>query len=191
MGRHKDALVLLLFQVENLTEALAYCEKYYSEGSSVYTIFYELLVRPPDSLELQRMYVSTENAQSDHQADTKTALTLLQDHGSKIDLKIVLSATPSNVSLSDLIGYLDKTIGSRVTNRHQMQLLRGLMHAEHLQVQEERIRVESEKIVLEEMDVCPVCHRRFVSSGMIVRFPNGHIVHGGCQDRYICMYKPR
>ena len=137
------------------------------------------------------MYVSRENAQANHRADTKTALTLLQDHGSKIDLKIVLSATPSNVSLSDLIGYLDKTIGSRVTNRHQMQLLRGLMHAEHLQVQEERIRVESEKIVLEEMDVCPVCHRRFVSSGMIVRFPNGHIVHGGCQDRYICMYKPR
>ena len=191
MGRHKDALVLLLFQVQNLTEALAYCEKYYSEGSSVYTIFYELLVRPPDSLELQKMYVSRENAQADHQADTKTALTVLQDHGSKIDLKTVLSATPSAVSLSDLIEYLDKTIGSRVTNRHQMQLLRGLMHAEHLQVQEERIRVESQKIVLEEIDVCPVCSRRFVTGGMIVRFPNGQIVHAMCQDLYIRMSSPR
>ena len=115
------------------------------------------------------MYVSHENAHNAKLAkpDSKTALQILQDHGSKIDLKTVLKSTPSNVALSDLVGYLETCLDSRVTQRHQMQLLRGLMHAEHLQVQEERIKLESEKIVLDEMDVCPVCHRRFVSNGII------------------------
>ena len=185
LGKHKDALVLLLFQVDNLQEALSYCEKYYTIGSTVYTILYELLVCPPDPLDLKKMYVSHENAHKKIEPKTQTALQLLENHGSKIDLKIVLKCTPSNVALSDLIGYLDNALGSRVTHRHQMQLLRGLMHAEHLQVQEERIRSESVKISLEEVDVCPVCHRRFVSNGMIVRFPNGQVVHASCRERAI------
>lgn len=103
----------------------------------------------------------------------------------QVDLHIVLTATPSNVPLSELTPYLEATLGDRVSKRHQMQLLRGLMHAEHLQVQEERVALESQKVVVEESDVCPVCCKRFRAQSAIVRFPNGRIVHYSCQERAI------
>ena len=50
------------------------------------------------------------------------------------------------VPLSLLTPYLEATLGQRVSKKHQMQLLRGLMHAEHLQVEQERIEIESQKV---------------------------------------------
>ena len=73
----------------------------------------------------------------------------------------------------------------QVSKKHQMQLLRGLMHAEHLQVQEERIEMESQKVIVDDRDVCPVCFKRFRGQTAIVRFPNGRVVHYFCQERAI------
>jgi hypothetical protein len=186
LGRHKEALSLYLYQVHELSEALSYCEKHYIKGSQVvYTTLYQLLVAPPEPLALKAMFVSPANAHALIQADIKTALKLLEEHRTKIDLKVVLTSTPSCVPLSQLAPYLETTLGERVSKRHQMQLLRGLMHAEHLQVQEERIALESQKVVIDETDVCPVCHKRFRSQSAIVRFPNGRVVHYSCQAQAI------
>jgi hypothetical protein len=187
LGKHKEALSLYLYQVHDLPEALYYCEKHYTKGSQVYTTLYQLLVAPPEPLALKAMYVSPVNAHASIEPDIKMALKLLEEHYNKIDLKVVLTSTPSSVLLSEITPYLETHLGQRVSKRHQMQLLRGLMHAEHLRVQEERIALESQKVVIEETDVCPVCHKRFRSQSAIVRFPNGHVVHYSCQERAILM----
>ncbi len=187
LGRHKEALALYLFQVHDLKEALAYCNIHHNvnEGSSVYTTLYQLLVAPPDPLALQAMYVSHANAHAERKPDINSALELLDRHGNKIDLSIVLTCTPSSVLLSRLAPYLENAFGERVSQRHQLQLQRGLMHAEHLAAQETRIELESQKVTIDEYDVCSVCHKRFRSQSAIVRFPNGKVVHYSCQDRAI------
>ena len=95
----------------------------------------------------------------------------------------VLLSTPANVHLEQLAPYLESAMEKRVSDRHHTQLRRGLMHSQFLQVQEERIRVESQQVILTEMDSCPVCLKKFRNQGTLVRFPNGRVVHFSCQDR--------
>ena len=65
------------------------------QGSNVYTILYQLLVSPPDALALESMYVSHCNAHSKKSEDISEALKLLEEHGHKVDLDVVLTSTPS------------------------------------------------------------------------------------------------
>ena len=185
LEKHKEALALYLFQVNDITEALKYCSKHSASAKIVFTTLYQLLVSPPDALSLKAMFVSHMKAHAIHEPKIKEALEILENHGTNIELEVVLSCTPSSVPLAAMTPYLESTLGSRVSKRHQMQLLRGLMHAEHLQVQEERIEMESQKVVVKDTDVCRVCGKRFRAQSALVRFPNGQIVHYFCQERAI------
>ena len=111
-----------------MPHALIYCKNHHVHGSNVYTILYQLLVCPPDALALESMYVSHSNAHSKKSEDISEALKLLEEHGHKVDLDVVLTSTPSSVPLSLLTPYLEATLGQRVSKKHQMQLLRhGLL----------------------------------------------------------------
>ena len=168
-----------------MPEALFYCQKHHMNGSNVFTILYQLIVCPPEPLALESMYVSHLNAHAKITPDISVALKILEDHGHKVDLDVVLTSTPSSVPLSLLTPYLESTLDKRVSEKHQMQLLRGLMHAEHLRVQEKRIEMESQQVLVDDRDVCPVCNKRFRGQSAIVRFPNGRVVHYFCQERAI------
>ena len=97
----------------------------------------------------------------------------------------VLETTPSKVRLEYLAPYLESALEKRVAKRHRSQLLRGLMHSEHLQMQEERIKQEATKVVLTDESVCQVCHNRFrsVAEAAFVRLPNGLVTHYSCKDK--------
>ena len=184
IGRHKEALTLYLYQVKDVQAALNYCARYENLGQTqVYTTLYQLLVCPPDPFALKAMYVSHLNAHADITPDIKTGLKILEDHGTKIDLKVVLMSTPPDVPLVDILPYLESSLEKRVSKRHQMQLLKGLMHADFVEAQETRIELESEKIEIDEDNTCPVCFKRFRGQSAIVRFPDGRLVHYSCQER--------
>ena len=87
------------------------------------------------------------------------------------------------MSLIDILPYLESSLEKRVSKRHQMQLLKGLMHADFVEAQETRIELESEKIEIDEDNSCPVCFKRFRGQSAIVRFPDGRLVHYSCQER--------
>ena len=180
-GDHKTALALYLYQVHDIPAAQAYCQRHFKEGSEVYTTLYNLLVAPPDPFALKAMYVSHANAHSKIEPDIKTGLKLLEEHGTKVDLQTVLTSTPAYVPLADILPFLESTLEQRVSHRHQMQLLRGLMHADYVEAEEERIELESQKIEVDEEMICPVCFKRFRGQSAIVRFPDGRLVHYSCQ----------
>ena len=104
-----------------MSEALNYCNKYHVQGSNVYTTLYQLLVCPPDALALESMYVSHVNAHTPISPDISVALNLLEDHGHKVDLDVVLTSTPSSVPLSLLTPYLEATLGQRVCSITSIQ----------------------------------------------------------------------
>ena len=101
----------------------------------------------------------------------------------------VLETTPAKVRLEFLSSYLESALEKRVAKRHQSQLLKGLIHAEHIQVREERINYETIKVVLTDDVICELCHKKFRSAAEVafVRLPSGQVVHYACKEKAIFM----
>ena len=101
----------------------------------------------------------------------------------------VLETTPANVRLECFAPYLESALEKRIAKRHQSQLLRGLIHAEHIQVREERIKYESIKVVLTDEVLCELCRKKFRSAAesAFVRLPSGQVVHYACKEKALFM----
>ena len=184
LKRHFEALALHLFKLNDKNGALKYCKKQSDGSKDVYTLLYRLLMKPPFGSELERCSLS-ESDLVGAQPDVELALEVLNNFGANIDVTTVIEATPSYVPLEKLAPYLECALEKRVASRHHTQLMRGLMHAEHLQIQEERIRTEAEKVVVREADVCQICNRRFRSQVAVVRLRNGEVIHYNCKDKAV------
>ena len=163
--------------------AIDYCKKHSkdSRGRDVYTLLYRLLMKPPAGEELAQCALSESDVRG-VEADIELALDILYEQSSNVDVVTVIEATPSYVPLEKLAPYFESALEKRVADRHQTQLLRSLLHAEHLQIQEERILTEAQKVIVRESDVCQICNRRFRSQVAVVRLRNGQVIHYNCKD---------
>lgn len=74
-----------------------------------------------------------------------------------------MSVLPDNIPLPRLKHFLQTSLQNRLNERRMTQILKGLVYAEHLQVQDERLKNESESILMTELNVCPVCKKRFTN----------------------------
>ena len=115
--------------------------------------------------------------------DIDLALEVLDSHD--VDVMTVVDCTPASVPLEKLSGYFESALEGRLASRHQTQLHRGLLHSEHLQIQEERITVEADKVIVSEDDVCPSCKRNFRTQVLVVRLPGGQVICYNCQDKVV------
>lgn len=59
------------------------------------------------------------------------------------------------------------------------QVLKNLLHAEFLRVQEERILHQQVKCIITEEKVCMVCKKK-IGNSAFARYPNGVVVHYFC-----------
>ena len=125
----------------------------------------------------------------DHINSQQMPFLYCRDHGLKIEVMAVLETTPANVRLECLAPYIESALEQRTAKRHQSQLLRGLIHSEHIQIREERIRFESIKVALTEEMLCELCHKKFrsVAEQPFVRLPSGQNVHYACREKAIFM----
>ena len=141
----------------------------------------KLLLEPPENKVLKELGVNTKAASVRHDIDV--ALDVLEKHGAKVDVNQVLKHLPDTVPLHKISKFLTIKLEEKVSKRNHTKILRNLLHAEHLQVQEQRIHAESKKIDIGEFDICKVCHKRFTSTGAFVRLPSGEVVHFKCQEK--------
>jgi hypothetical protein len=142
LGRHRDALILYLFHIKDPASAKRYCQQHYKEGSDVYTLLVRLLLEPPSDLELQELVgVSVSGT-----LDVETALEVLEEHRAKVDLPTAINLLPDEVPLHRISPFLLSQMEERVSRMKQLQIRRSLMHAEHLLVQEQRMKFESHKV---------------------------------------------
>merc|ERR1711874_637229 len=176
-GRHRQALIIHIHVLNDLEGALAYCSRYQAAGVKVYQDLVELLVQPPEqSLEGLRLPTGV------RPPDLEAAVAVLEQHGQEVELGPVLASLPPEAPLHRLQHFLTAAIQSQVSGRHSTMVLRGLLHSEHLQVQEERIITESVKISLDEYHTCPACGKRFSSLSAFARHPSGAVVHYSCRE---------
>ena len=181
LGRHEEALAIYLYQMRDVGRAMRYCEEHFTPGSNIYTVLLQFMLRPPGGELLRTLALS--DADRSPPCDVDSALKVVAEHGPKMDPAAVIKALPAATPLSCVAKFVRQGLEKKVALRHETAIVKSLMHAEHLQLQQERIAVESVKFRLDETDLCPVCHKKFTKTGVLARLPGGAIVHFACQEK--------
>ena len=181
LGRHEEALAIYLYQMRDVERAMTYCEEHFTPGSNIYTVLLQFMLRPPVGELLRTLALS--DADQRPPCDVDSALKVVAEHGPKMDPAAVIKALPAATPLSSVAKFVRQGLEKKVALRHETAIVKSLMHAEHLQLQQERIAVESVKFRLDETDLCPVCHKKFTKTGVLARLPGGAIVHFACQEK--------
>nr|CAG4638944.1 EOG090X0131 [Daphnia magna]SVE82916.1 EOG090X0131 [Daphnia magna] len=164
VGRHEQALSIYTNILKDLPAAVDYCNVCYrSESSSnkeVYFYLLKLLLRPDDAVKIPGLAYPNEEPQQ-RQPDVERALETLDRYPSRIDPIKTLQILPASIPLLKLKRFLQRSLESFASQRRELQLLRGLLYAEHLQVHEQRIEYQNQKVVITESNICHVCKKRF------------------------------
>ncbi|XP_014242813.1 vam6/Vps39-like protein [Cimex lectularius] len=184
MNKHDIALGIYILVIGDYKRALQYCEKVYSEQrpgyEKVYIEVLKLLLHPPDSIP----GIDPSSIKSSDVSDNLDfALTLLEAHPTEVAPSEAIHHLPDDLPLSKLKKFLMSSMSDIIKKRSNAQQLRGLLNAFRLQIRKEKLEYESQRIVVTDVMVCPVCKKRFGNQSAFVRYPNGQIVHYSCQDK--------
>lgn len=186
IGRHEQALAIYTCVLQDRSKAENYCRNTYNpkleNSRDVYLSLLRLYVSPPDAATMCGLVPSP----PDWQPNVNAALTLLQEHPNEIDSMKALSIMPNEIRIVDIRAYLDRVLQANSAKRRSCQIVRSLLYAEHLQVEEQRILHQGQKIVITELNNCIACKKR-IGNSAFARFPNGDIVHYSCRDKYQAM----
>ena len=190
LGRHLEALALILYKIKDSKEALKYCKKYCRQNDQenltegVYTLLYRLLVQFPQNIDAVKNFDwLSEEDMNGFQPSIETGLFVLDRHGIDVDILTVVDVTPDFVPLARMAPFLQVALQKRVSHQRMLKIKRSLMHAQHLQAHEERIRMESQKVIITESTVCQICNRRFRPNVAFVRLRSGEVIHYSCKEK--------
>lgn len=93
--------------------------------------------------------------------NVEMALEFLEKYASCINPFKALSVLPPSIPVSRIDKFLQISLHERVKERRQMQLLKGLLYAENLQCQEIRLQLLNKHFLINDLNLCPVCKKRF------------------------------
>lgn len=185
LGRHEQALTIYILILGDVAKAIRYCESVCSipknKNQDIYVTLMRILINPEQGGALNGPLANVPKHPNTSVPDLETALTILEKHSNSISPLKALSVLPDTVPLSRLKNFLERSLDSQLSLKRRMQVLKGLLYAEHMQVQELKQYHESKSVVVNEFTVCPVCKKRFGNQSAFVRYPNGDIVHYSCK----------
>lgn len=107
------------------------------------------------------LVVGNPEIQKTAQPDLETALDLLEKYAPKILPMKALDVLPDSVPIGRIRHFLEASLQNQLNEKRKTQVLKGLLHAEQLQVQEQRMHYESQSVLMTEFNICPVCKKRF------------------------------
>ncbi|KAI9289950.1 vacuolar sorting protein 39 domain 2-domain-containing protein [Umbelopsis sp. AD052] len=170
IGQHDQALNIYVYKLKNYRMAEDYCSKiYYEDPEQGHRMFLALL----------RVYLQPSSGGSPL---IEPALELLARHGSQINVSEVLSTLPSDTHLKGLYPFFEKSIRESNRAHYENMIVKNLLKAEQLQVQEKMTFYRSRSIRISEDRMCPQCNKRIGNSVFAV-FPNGAVVHYFCKEK--------
>lgn len=185
LGRHEQALAIYVLILGDVERAIRYCENVCASPSDknqdVYVILMRILMKPEEGSSLNGPLANVPRHPKTSVADLETALNILEKHADQISPLKALSVLPDSVPLSRLKHFLESALDGQLTLKRRMQILKGLLYAEHTQVQDLKQFHESKSVIINDYNVCPVCKKRFGNQSAFVRYPNGDIVHYSCK----------
>lgn len=181
LKRHEKVIAIHIQILGNIQTAIEYCNKVYeSDANATKTIFIqliEILLHPPTT----PPYTNVKLHPRCLEPNLDAVLNILRDHATKIDPYAVLKILPDDISLLRLQPFLETALRQSLERRRNNEVLKGLLYASVLQLQEQRMHLESKSVTVYDYSVCPVCSKKFNQSALI-RHPDGTIVHYKCKE---------
>ena len=167
-----------------------------SEASTIYAMLLSLYLSPPPA--------TPPDVQQE--ARVSDALSLLTRHGPRLPASNTLQVIPTDLLVKELESYLRGRIRTANTAMNDVRVISSLRKVEAVQIQARLLLGVGEdgdpggqnllgfstseavskgrrrKIMVDEDRICRVCHKRLGGS-IISAFPDGSVVHLGCQSR--------
>uniref|UniRef100_A0A669D893 VPS39 subunit of HOPS complex n=1 Tax=Oreochromis niloticus TaxID=8128 RepID=A0A669D893_ORENI len=186
MGKHEQALFIYVHILKDTHMAEEYCHGHYNssvEGNKdVYLSLLRMYLSPPDVHCLGPIKMEL----SEPQANLQAALQVLELHHSKLNTTKAINLLPANTQIREIRVFLESVLEEKAQRKRCNQVLKSLLQAEFLRVQEERIFHQQVKCVITEEKICRVCKKK-IGNSAFARYPNGVVVHYFCcKDRNIC-----
>ncbi|KAI9499126.1 vacuolar sorting protein 39 domain 2-domain-containing protein [Zychaea mexicana] len=170
IGQHDQALDIYVYKLKNYTMAEEYCTKVYQEDPDKGEKMY---------LTLLRVYLQPRH----HEKPLlEPALDLLAHHGSHINASEVLAILPLATKLHGLFPFFEKYIRATNKESHMDVVVKNLLKAEQIQVEEQLMYYQSRAVKITEDRMCPQCNKRIGNSVFAV-FPSGVVVHYSCKEK--------
>lgn len=180
LGRHEAALGLYVIILEDTHLAEEYCRRHYNKHKpgdcDVYFHLLKVYLQPPEPSFLG---LSSYGVCSKPEPNVTAALRLMEEHAGCIETEKALELLPPGIKIKDILVYLENVLELKSATKHRTQVLRNMLFSESLQVHEQRMFYEKEKIVITDLKSCVVCKKR-IGNSFFARYPNGVIVHYGC-----------
>ncbi|XP_035529711.1 vam6/Vps39-like protein isoform X2 [Morone saxatilis] len=186
MGKHEQALFIYVHILKDTRMAEEYCHGHYNssvEGNKdVYLSLLRMYLSPPDVHCLGPITMEL----SEPQANLQAALHVLELHHSKLNTTKAINLLPANTQIREIRVFLESVLEEKAQRKRCNQVLKSLLQAEFLRVQEERIFHQQVKCVITEEKTCRVCKKK-IGNSAFARYPNGVVVHYFCcKDRNMC-----
>nr|XP_061798818.1 vam6/Vps39-like protein [Nerophis lumbriciformis] len=186
MGKHEQALFIYVHVLKDTHMAEEYCHSHYSSSvetdKDVYLSLLRMYLSPPDARCLGPIKMEL----SEPQANLQAALRVLELHHSKLNTTKAINLLPANTQIREIRVFLESVLEEKAERKRCNQVLKSLLQAEFLRVQEERIFQQQVKCVITDEKTCRVCKKK-IGNSAFARYPNGVVVHYFCcKDRNAC-----
>ncbi|XP_055904894.1 vam6/Vps39-like protein [Eupeodes corollae] len=181
LKKHEKVLAIYIQILGNVEKASEYCEEVYPEENDIFamllkTILNPLSVPPYPGVDLHPDFLAP---------NSEIVLQLLNKYAVNINPAKVWPYLPEDMPLHRLRNYMETVIRTQMERKRHHQILKGLLTAECLRLQEQRMHQEKKCVTITDFSICPVCKKRFTNQSAFVRYPNGEIVHLSCHDKQI------
>ncbi|XP_063803565.1 vam6/Vps39-like protein [Pseudophryne corroboree] len=179
MGKHEQALFIYVHILKDTSMAEQYCHKHYDytkDGNKdVYLSLIRMYLSPPDARCLGPIKFKLDEPKPNIAA----VLAVLEQHHGKLNTTKAIDLLPVNTQIKDIQVFLEKVLEENAQRKRFNQVLKNLLHAEFLRVQEERISHQQIKCVITEEKICSVCKKK-IGNSAFARYPSGVVVHYFC-----------
>uniref|UniRef100_A0A3Q3PYC2 CNH domain-containing protein n=1 Tax=Monopterus albus TaxID=43700 RepID=A0A3Q3PYC2_MONAL len=177
MGMHEQALFIYVHILKDTRMA---------EDSifslQVYLSLLRMYLSPPDVHCLGPIQMEL----SEPEANLQAALQVLELHHTKLNTTKAINLLPANTQIREIRVFLESVLEEKAQRKRCNQVLKSLLQAEFLRVQEDRIFHQQVKCVITEEKTCRVCKKK-IGNSAFARYPNGVVVHYFCcKDRNVC-----
>uniref|UniRef100_A0A8C5DMU3 CNH domain-containing protein n=1 Tax=Gouania willdenowi TaxID=441366 RepID=A0A8C5DMU3_GOUWI len=160
MGKHEQALFIYVHILKDTRMAEEYCDRHYNssiEGEKdVYLSLLRMYLSPPDVDCLGPIKMEM----LEPQANLQAALQVLELHHSKLNTTKAINLLPANTQIREIRVFLESVLEEKAQRKRCNQVLKSLLQAEFLRVQEERIFHQQVKCVITEEKTCRVCKKK-------------------------------
>uniref|UniRef100_A0A672NGW2 Vam6/Vps39-like protein n=1 Tax=Sinocyclocheilus grahami TaxID=75366 RepID=A0A672NGW2_SINGR len=176
MGKHEQALFIYVHILKDTHMAEEYCHGHYdssANGNKDVSAALELKTLSPN----HDRFLSSP-PQTESMACSLIVFLFVS--------RKAINLLPANTQIREIQVFLESVLEEKAGRKRFDQVLKSLLQAEFLRVQEERIFHQQVKCVITDEKTCRVCKKK-IGNSAFARYPNGVVVHYFCcKDRSMC-----